>query len=439
MNDLAKVLNINFDTKSKIVKRILSYSIDEIENILTDRQLLKLSKDNNFLEHFSKLFDTVRYFGRHASGVVVCNKDVQKYTGLMRLRDTLVTSFDLNDLETLGTFKLDILGLDMLSVIDTIEDKVNIEFEDNYLKSKSIYQAFINGETEGIFQFESKNAKDILKVVKPENIQELIACNALNRPAPLKLGMVDAYVDAKNTGILDTKPWSKYLVDTYGTVLYQEHIMLICRELAKMNWPDIDKLIKAVDLDRLSKIFVNNISKYTTINKKEALEFYNQIVLYLFNKAHSTAYTLLSAYSMYLAIHYPLEYYCELLKREANGRKRRSYESVIASKNHVVLLAHINGSAKYSIVKFKGERTIQQGLEVIKGVGSGTAKVIERNKPYRNLDELKASIDKRSLRSNVLEALEQYGALKFDNQKYIEGVISYNAVLVDEYNRRNFW
>lgn len=433
VNDLSKALNIDPSDKSFFSTRL--YSIIEesgsIEDMWNDPEVVKRDK-YGLLKHFSKLYDSIRYFGQHASGIAVGN-NITDYVALFRRGGKLLTSYDLKDLETLNILKIDVLGLDTVSVIAEAEEQAGIETDLSAIDDPVIYERFSAGDTTGVFQFESYGAREVLKRVEPKNIFELIACNALNRPAPIRLGVLDNYVEGKKGMVNKNDILYKYASETYGAVIYQEQVMTICRGLAGMSWQDADKVMKKLDPvldpnDELYLKFVDGAVK-NGVKKSDAKRIYQNMTKYLFNKAHGTAYSLMSAYTMWLLINYPLEYIYALLLLETREDKIREYEQLAAKNDIVVLLAHVNGKANYSIVDIDGEKAIQQGLLMIKGVGESTALEIEKHRPYSSLDDLRSKVDKRYLRSNVMDALADYGALEFDRRKWWKRVIRYNASL----------
>lgn len=447
LGDLCKKFNVTKEDKELIVKRIFDLhngeepkSVDYNE-LLADKHLRKLnSKYNNILLHFSKLYGQISYFGRHASGIAICGKKIDNYVGLMRSHNTLVTSFNLKEIEKLGILKMDILGLETASVISETEQIAGVKFDESILNDKATIKQFQLGNTDSIFQFEKEGAKELLRRVKPRNFNELVAVNALNRPAPIKLGVVDAYIDAKNGNIDKKSPWYKYTKETYGTIIYQEQVMKICRGLAKMDWPDVDKVMKSLrssndEDDPLMKKFVEGAVK-NGANKQEAKDLYENMTKYLFNKAHATAYTLLSFYAMWLMVHHPLEYIYALLSNEDVESKIRTYQALAARKEIIILPPHVNGSANFSITEFGGEKVIQAGLTSIKGIGLKVAEEIVSRGPYNCIELVEQRVPKRIFNLRVKQILIENGAMEFDKDKYCDQIIKYNSKLLMEYNRR---
>ena len=433
MNDIAKVFNID-DKEKKVVTSLILETISKGIDVLHEPKLKKYT----YVKYFAKLFKNVKYFGTHASGVAIC-KDMTKYVALVRKGQDYVTCYDLNDLEMLGILKMDVLGLNTISITKMVEEKTGCKFKKSCLEDEVVYSRFSSLDCRGIFQFNSRTAREVLTKVSPDNILELSACSALNRPAPLKLGVIDDYVDGKE-GLLDkNKLWYKHSKDSFGCLIYQEQVMKTVREVAGFNWDLADKTIKNLGSgDRFYKFvkeeFIKGAIKTSNMSKEEAEELHLQMVRYLFNKSHAVAYTVLSAYQMWQMVYYPLESIWAILANSNTDDGRKEYEKLAVEKGFVVLLAHVNGKADYSISKLDGKKVLMQGIKHVKGVGANTANIIEENGPYKNVAEMKARIEKRVLRKNVLEALEEYGSLLFKRTPYIERCIEYNTALLERSN-----
>lgn len=391
----------------------------------------------DLMKHFAKLYGQVRFIGRHAAGVAIAVDDIEKYTALMRVRDTLQTSYDFESLGKINMLKIDILGLATVSLVSDVNRLTGEQFRYNILNDKMVYKAFTNGETDGIFQFEKAGAKHILAKVKPRNMQDLIACNALNRPAPIELGILDEYLDGKAGDVDTTKPWYKYTADTYGAIVYQEHVMRIAKQLAQLDWDDIDKILKlwhkVVDpKDPLRMRFVQGAVRHGGMTEEAAADLYNKMTMYLFNKGHGAGYSLLSFYCMYLKLYHSLEYFYALLKNEPQDIKREVYKADAVRHGVVILLPHVNGSVDYSIIEIDGHKVIQEGLASVKGVGRVSATEIVKLGPYKNKAEFIAKVPKKYANVRVIKALEDIGALEFDKKKFYNRVIRYNSSLVSK-------
>ena len=216
--------------------------------------------------------------------------------------------------------------------------------------------------------------------------------------------------------------------------------MKICRGLARMEWTDIDKQLKALrgsamDKKQLEKnqqlkeLFINNARKYSKMKLSKIKELYDQMCLYLFNKSHGAAYGLISYYEMWLKHYYPMEFYYALLKFEEVEFKREAYKSEAVREGCIVLMPHVNGGRRFALVELEGEKVIQEGISSIKNIGEKTASEIERLGPYSCYDDFMEAVPKRIRNIKVLEALEKAGALEFNKKKLLNNVVRYNSYL----------
>jgi len=455
-NDLAKVYEMPADILNKtkkLIKNLLEDNIEELDKneFLHNRRFEYLQEDYpDFIKHFIKLYGQVKFIGKHAAGVAITEDEISNYCPLMRIRGQIQCGYDLIALSKINILKLDILGLATVSAMNLACKEADINLEDVSLDDKNVYKEFSLGNTDGIFQFEKSGAKEILKKIEPKNMQELIAATALNRPAPIQLGILDQYVAGKNGEVNKNTLLYKQAKETYGCVVYQEQVMKICRNIAHMDWPDVEKVMKVLKvkggvrgiyrdetttMDSLQRTFIDGAKKYSGMKERAAAELYDKMTMYLFNKGHGAGYSMISYYQMYLKHYYPLEFYYAILKHESLDIKREAYKACAVRDGIVILLPHINGTAEDSITTVEGEKAIQEGMSAIKNVGLKTAKEIERLGPYEDEYELTEKVPKRSCTSRVVEALMEGGAMEFDQTKYFDRVTRYNSTLYSKYIR----
>jgi DNA polymerase-3 subunit alpha len=436
MNDLAKILEIPNDVRDAI-KTELVIMIDgeqrpTIQKLKSNRILRKHDNEYHYLKHFQRLYNQTRFIGKHPAGIAITPDDITNYVALQKYRGTMQTAYDLDALEDLGVLKMDVLGLYTLSVISDIEKIANVEWKEEYLEDQNIYDYLSKGNTVGVFQFEKPGAIDVLQRVQPKNIQELIACNALNRPAPKNLGILDDYIDAKNGDIDNTNnPFYEFAKDSYGAIIFQEQVMRICRDVGGLSWDETDIVMKSLgEAEEIKSKFVDGAEE-SGLARDEASMMFDQMTAYLFNKGHGAAYSLTSFYTAWLKYYYPTEFFYALLKNENTDYKVTKYLAAAVQSDILILIAHVNGKADFSITKFEGEKAIQIGLKAVKGVGAKTANAIEKNGPYKNIEDLLEKNEKRIVNSGVVDALERDGALAFNNQTYWRRIIKYNGYLAN--------
>lgn len=448
-NDLGKVLEVSAEDLRVFKELMTIFTAGDQEGAYSDisyesaieqsRDLRRLDKRyKGLVRYFFGLYGQIRFMGRHAAGIAITAEDIEKYVPAIRIRGQIQTSYDMDSLARAGIVKIDVLGLATVSVMSAISRKVGVEFDYSILDDEEVYARFAAGDTDGIFQFEGFGAKKVLQDVNPTNIQDVIACNALNRPGPIQLGVLDQFVAGKN-GDMDNTPWQSYTQETYGTIVYQEQVMRICREIGKMEWPDTDKVMKTVNAKALDPALQKKFVEGATQNgftKGQARELYRRMTLYLFNKNHGAAYTLMAVYQMWLRINYPVHFWATMLRFEKLERKRRDYMYSAVKDGAVILLPHVNASALDRVEKLDGEEVIRLGIGALKtiGVKTGLAIQAERkaNGKFEDEDDFIARVPKRNVNKARIKVLEENGALEFDQAKFMRRVVAFNSALVGQ-------
>lgn len=450
-NDLAKVLNIQDDEKKQI-KDILNKKYPELvhgtivnyEDIMTDKFMREMEDDYEFVTHFSKLCGQIRYIGKHAGGVAITYGQMTDQFAVIRSGGRMQSCYDLSNLDRLKVLKMDILGLGTVTINNELENVTGVRYSDDMYKDPEVIEEFKIANTTGIFQFDKRGAKDILTLIEPDNIQEVIAATAINRPAPLSMGIPQQFADAKAGNTKKTLA-SRYLPETHGCLVYQEDIFKIGKGLSDIEWSSIDKIMKGLkettdlskkvraELKGIKVEFVNKaIEKHPKLAKrKKELEDLFELMTggYLFNKGHAAGYILLSIEQMYFKHYYPLEFWATTLKYEGDDLKRRAYEAQAVREGCVIIPAHVNGPARYEIVEWGGGQCIQRGLTTIKGVGQKAAEEIQEKGPFLDRPEFEENVAKRRVNAGVIKALDGAGAFEFRNKPWVKKIIAENSAL----------
>lgn len=425
------------------------------------------------IKHYCKLFKHAKYIGKHAAGVLITKDLVHYYDAIQRKGSGdnvhFQTSHDMDQLQDMGLLKMDILGLRHISIIKDIEDLTGIKWDEKFLEDDAVYKAFSKGRTQGTFQFDKWSAIKVLKDVKPENFNELCACNALNRPGPKmsidgEMSTLDKYVAIKKGELEVDKntPWYPYCQDTYGLLIYQEQMMWICRKVAGLDWDTTDQIVKQLSKkveekrQKLKKPFVEGCVQ-NGIDRKEAEDFYEKNTLYGFNKSHSVAYTLLSVYGMWLKINYNLEFWWAVLKNEEKDKKRDIYTACAARDGIIFFYPHINGLTDYEIVRSNKqlgleieedvigeEKVIRMGLSSIKGLGSKAVDWIVEHQPYVTPEQWEATCEKKNkanrkainkTQKKKIEMTASHALDKKSSEHYINCSLRYTEDLMGSYRR----
>ncbi len=441
VRDVGRALSISYgevDRIAKMIPNVLNISLDDA--IKMEPRLQEEAKKNEKVRKLLALSKSLeglnRHSSTHAAGVVISDKPLLERVPLCKSpKDDVVTQFSMNDLQAVGLTKFDFLGLKTLTVIrDTLrfvkEGKgADIDIQQIPLDDRKTYQLLSQGETDGVFQLESRGMKEILVSMKPDCIEDVIALIALYRPGPLKSGMVQEYISRKQgkTKIAYEVPQlESILKETYGVIVYQEQVMQIASGLASYTMGEADTFRKAMskknpaEMEKEKPKFIAGAKK-NKIPEAKAKKIFEQMETfagYGFNKSHSTAYAMISYQTAYLKAHYPSEFMSALLTSEKSNRdKVIKYISVCKEMGINVLPPDINESMRdFSVA---GEN-IRFGLAAVKNVGeSAVDSIIEsrtKDGRFKTFYDFCTRVDLRKINKRVVESLIKCGS--FDLMGY---------------------
>ncbi len=436
VRDVGRVMAIPYGEVDKIAKLIPFELNMTLEDALKKEPQLKDIYDKNF--QIKKLIDTAkilegltRHASTHAAGVVICEEPLINLVPLFKTGDDQITTqYAMSSLEKLGVLKMDFLGLRTLTVVSEavkiIKRTRGLELDITTipLDDKKTFQLLASGEAIGVFQLESSGMRDLLKKLKTDKFEDLIALLALFRPGPLGSGLTDDFCSRKNgkTPIkYDHPKLEPILKETYGIILYQEQVMRIASNLAGFSLAQADSLRRAIGkkipeaMAEAKKKFIDGAVK-NKIDEKIATKIFEQIEYfagYGFNKSHSAAYAMISYRTAYLKANFPIEFMTALLTSEKdNTDKIVEYINESTRMNIPIKPPDINESfAKFTVV---GD-SIRFGLSAIKNVGQGAIDSIinarEKNGRFKDIYNFCEHIDTRLANRKVIESLIKSGAM----------------------------
>ncbi|WP_440993873.1 DNA polymerase III subunit alpha [Cysteiniphilum litorale] len=384
-----------------------------------------------------KLEGLTRSVGKHAAGVVISPSKVTDFSPVYCEEGSkqLVTQFDKKDVEEVGLVKFDFLGLRNLTIIDNALKIVNkqrrlqnepaLDIALIPMTDKKTFQLLQNGETTGVFQLESRGMKELIKRLRPDCFEDIIALVALYRPGPLGSGMVDDFVNRKHGRQEVSYPHpdlKDVLEETYGTILYQEQVMQIAQILANYSLGGADLLRRAMgkkipeEMAKQRETFEKGASE-NGIDAKLASSIFDlmeEFAKYGFNKSHSAAYALVSYQTAFLKAHYPEAFMAAVLSSDMdNTDKVVNFISECQKMQLRLILPHINVSDYYFTVNQQTE--LVYGLGAIKGVGFAAIEGIlaerQQNGVFKDLYDFCARVDTRKANKRVCEALIYAGAM----------------------------
>jgi len=431
------------DALAKLIPNAPNMSMTVKQAIEQVGEVKKLYQDDpryrQLLDFAISLEGLSRHTGVHAAGVVIAPGPLDEFVPICTQASkgagagdeerVIVTQYDMTALEKAGMLKMDFLGLTTLTVIsDAIASikarhGIDVVLEERGFTDEDTYRLLRAGRTGGVFQFESPLATDVLKRMRCDRFDDLVASNALLRPGPLDAGMHNVYIRRKRGeeptayALPELEP---ILSNTYGVITYQEQVMRIAQVLAGISLAEADVLRKAVgkkDAELIKKELGKFVEKAVArgYDSKVIDELSGQIETfgrYGFNKSHSVAYSVVAYHTAWLKTHYPAEFMAALLS--SNIGKTEEVIKYIAEAREMgleVIAPDVNESGwRFTVV---GDKRIRFGLGAIRNVGKGAIDSLlaaRESGSFTSLYDLCSRVDLRVCNKRVFEALVAAGA-----------------------------
>jgi len=469
VKDVARVMGLGFDEANQLTKLIPNELKITLDKALAHEPELKKQYDadpavKQIIDIARKLEGVARNAGVHAAGLVVADKPLVNFLPLYRAdgQETVVTQFDGPTVEKVGLLKMDFLGLRTLTTLERARQLAErstgkrIDLEHLDLSDANVYELFSRGDTRGVFQFESGGMRDVVRRMKPNRIEDLIAANALFRPGPMEY--IPDYI-ARKHGASWTTPhaiMTEVLNETYGIMVYQEQVSRIVNRLGGIELKAAFRLAKAISKKKTEMIelmrdpfldgCVANGVKRNVANQvfEDILKFGG----YAFNKAHSTGYALVAFQTAWMKTYYPVEFMAALMTFEmSNTDKIAEYREECREMGIAIEPPNINSSEFDFVVEnvsapaagnatrngrnseetlsplqtknrsgrnAKDGSVIRFGLGAIKGVGSKAVAAIvderEREGTYKSLFDFCERVDLSAVNRTAIDALICAGA-----------------------------
>ena len=448
IRDIARAMEIPFGEADKLAKLVpepvQGKSPPVREAIETTPELKQLYNESplhrELLDLAAALEGLNRNAGMHAAGVVIAEKPLWEYVPCFRgQNDEIVTQFAMKEVEKAGLVKFDFLGLKTLTVIQTALRLINeqkppgeeLDIDSIPKDDAGVYKMIARGDTTGVFQLESSGFREMLKKLKPDCLEDIVAAGALYRPGPLEGGMVDTYIDVKHgrKAADYMHPWLEpVLKDTYGVIVYQEQVMQIAQVLGGYTLGGADLLRRAMgkkkpeEMAKQKATFLDG-AKAKNVDVKRAAEIFELVEKfagYGFNRSHSAAYGWITYQTAYLKHHYPHEFMAGLMSCDADNIDNVvKFIAEARSMGLVVERPDVNESASDFTVTPRadalGGKVIRFGLGAVKGVGETAVNAMLESRAtegrFESMFEICRRVDTQKCNRKVLEALIKAGAL----------------------------
>ncbi len=432
------------DRLSKLIPFEVGMTLDrahEQEEAL--REFLRLDEEAQEIWEMSlKLEGITRGTGKHAGGVVIAPTRLTDFSPVACDAEGggLVTQFDKDDVEQAGLVKFDFLGLRTLTIIKwamaTINQRrqqqglepLNIDFIP--LDDRKTFELLQRAETTAVFQLESRGMKELIKKLRPDCLEDMIALVALFRPGPLQSGMVDDFINRKHGRAELSWPHPDYqyeglkpvLAPTYGIILYQEQVMQIAQVMAGYTLGGADMLRRAMGKKKPEEMakqrggFIEGCARNGIDGELAGniFDLVEKFAGYGFNKSHSAAYGLVSYQTAWLKTHYPAPFMAAVLSADMHNTDK---VVTLIEECRIMRLQIVAPDVNTSEFQFTvdDQQRIVYGLGAVKGVGEGPVEAIAEARsqagPFSDLFDFCTRVDLKRINKRTLEALIRCGAL----------------------------
>ncbi len=481
VKDVGRVLGAPYDYMDKLAKAIPMFTkLDEaLKDVDEFKSFYKSDPQaKNIIDYARRLEGVSRHSSTHACGVLITkdplveNVPVQYASSTDR---TIVSQYSLHPVEDLGLLKMDFLGLKNLTIIETAIKNIKktqdleIDIEKIPLDDLKAYKLFSDGETTGVFQFESSGMKRYLKELKPSEFEDVIAMVALYRPGPLNSGMVQEFIDRKHGKkeiVYNHAIMKNALKNTYGVIVYQEQVMQLSKDMAGFTGGQADTLRKAMGkkiaalMEKMKIEFVDGCIKNNLPQKlaEETFASMEKFAEYGFNKSHAACYAMVAYQTAYLKAHWPTEFMAALFTSDQQHIERLSVEIEEAQRMGIIVSRpDVNQSLEtFTVVKSEfqngelvGKRKsgdmIRFGLSAVKNMGAHIAEVLIDERKiggvYKDLTDLLERVTDKDLNKKSMESLVKSGALDDFGERgmllaNIDNMLAFNKELVKNQNSK---
>jgi len=440
LRDVGRVLGMPYGQVDRICKLVPNNPAHPVTlaKALETEQLLKDQYEAD--EEIKRLIDLAlqleglyRNASTHAAGVVIGDRPLHELVPLFRdtdNKDSLpATQFNMKWVEPAGLVKFDFLGLKTLTVIEKACDLIGrdrIDIPKLPLDDRKTFELLARGDGSGVFQLEGNGMRDVLRKMKPDRFEDIIAVVALYRPGPME--NIPSYIKRKHG---EEAPdylhplLEGILKETYGIMIYQEQVMQIAQVLSGYTLGGADLLRRAMgkkikaEMDAQRATFIEGAEK-NGVRKDKASSIFDQVdkfAGYGFNKSHAAAYALVCYQTAYLKANHPVEFFAATMTLDmGNVEKLNGYRRDLDKLGIQLLPPDVTrSSAEFTVeTSADGKKAIRYALAAIKGVGreamARLAAEREEHGPFKDLFDFAERLDQRVLNKRLVESLVKAGA-----------------------------
>ncbi len=438
VRDVGRVLQLPFGLVNKVAELIPNNPAKPVTlgQAIAGEDRIRMMRDEDegvrrMLEIALQIEGLYRHASTHAAGVVIGDRPLAELVPLYRDPKTngLVTQFNMKYVEKAGLVKFDFLGLTTLTILQRAlaflsETGVDIDLAAIPLDDARTYAMLSRGDTSGVFQFEGAGMRDVLRQMRPDRLEDLIAAVALYRPGPM--ANIPDYCARKHGN-----PWSaphpdieEILNETYGIMVYQEQVMQIAQVMAGYSLGAADLLRRAMgkkiraEMEKQRQAFTSGaIARGVGANKAvEVFDLMAKFADYGFNKSHAAAYALVSYQTAWLKANHPTAFLAACMSLAIDKTdKLAALKQEVGRLGIKLLPPDINRSVADFRVELAddGSQAIRYALAAVKRVGMAAMEAMcgaRRSKPFRDVADFAARVDPAPLNRMQLENLVRAGA-----------------------------
>ncbi len=432
VRDVVRVLDMPYSIGDKISRLIPQEMHITLKRALDESKELRDLYESNL--QVKQIINTAmsiegmpRNTSTHAAGVIICDASVSDYVPIICRDDVIATQYTMTDVEQVGLVKMDFLGLRNLTVISDCEKAVRKKSPSFNIKNvddsdKAVFEMLSNGDTTGVFQFESGGMRQMLIKLKPQSIEDLTAAISLYRPGPMD--SIPTYIENRHnpSKITYIHPMLESILSvTYGCIVYQEQVMEICRKMGGYSYGRADLVRRAMAkkkhdvMEKERAAFVEGASK-NGVSSDIANAIFDQMsgfASYAFNKSHAAAYASVAYQTAYLKCYYRAEFMAALMTAFSESTSKMGEYISECEKNSIkILRPDINESEQgFTAVK----SGVRYSLVAAKGIGDSIVRDIiaerEKNGSFISYCDLVARLSGAGVSKRTFESMIKCGAL----------------------------